>query len=81
MDSGLTPFELIAALQAARIFFSIRMVRDGALMFEVAVPGERWEIEVFDDGHFELERFLSDGEICSAPETLQQLIAQFTDTE
>jgi hypothetical protein len=30
-------------------------------MMSVALPGERWEIEFFDDGRIELERFVSQG--------------------
>jgi hypothetical protein len=35
-------------------------------MMSVAVPGERWEIEFFDDGRIELERFVSQG-VAEAP--------------
>jgi hypothetical protein len=30
-------------------------------MIAIAVPGERWEGEFFDDGHVEVERFVSQG--------------------
>ena len=32
-------------------------------MVEVAVPGERWEVEFLEDGYVEAEVFRSDGEI------------------
>jgi hypothetical protein len=32
-------------------------------MVIVAVPGERWEIEFFEDDHVEVERFVSSGTI------------------
>ena len=32
-------------------------------MVTTAIPGERWEIEFFDDGRVEIERFVSSGEI------------------
>jgi hypothetical protein len=32
-------------------------------MLLVAVPGERWEIEWFEDGHLEVEVFRSSGEM------------------
>ncbi len=28
-------------------------------MVELAIPGERWEVEFFEDGHVEVERFRS----------------------
>jgi hypothetical protein len=53
-------------------------VRDEALMMSVAVPGERWEIEFFDDGTIELERFVSQG-VAEAPSALAELLAWFDD--
>ena len=43
-------------------------------MISVAVPGERWEIEFFDDGRIELERFISQG-VAGAPSALAELLA------
>jgi len=59
----MTVFELIARLNAARIFHSISSIRDDAVLIEASVPGERWEIELFADGHIEVERYRSDGHI------------------
>jgi hypothetical protein len=42
----------------------------------VPLPGERWEIEFFDDGRVELERFVSQG-VVEAPEALRELLAWF----
>jgi len=33
------------------------------MMVSVAVPGERWEIEFFDDGSIQAEQFTTEGEI------------------
>jgi hypothetical protein len=49
-------------LDAAGIGYRLNHVRD-SLMVEVAMPGERWEVEFFEDGHVEVERFRSGGEI------------------
>ncbi len=51
----MTAHEIIEQLQSAGIHFTLTTVRDNAVMFCIAVPGERWEAEVFDDGHVELE--------------------------
>ena len=54
-----------------KIRYTMDVVRDGALMVTVAVPGERWEVEFMDDGTIELERFDSLGvENCADPEAL-----------
>ena len=37
-------------------------------MVEIAVPGERWEVEFFADGTVEVERFVSEGGICGESE-------------
>ena len=49
-------------LEENKIYYRLNKVRD-AIMVEVAVPGERWEVEFFEDGRIEVERFISEGEI------------------
>jgi hypothetical protein len=68
--------ELLRRLQEARLPFRIDSIRDGILMFEVALPGEIWEIEIFPDGHAEIERFRSDGTIYDAG-ALEELFARW----
>jgi hypothetical protein len=52
---------LLAELDQRHVPYQIQVVRSGALMVSVAIPSERWEIEFFDDGHVEVERFTSNG--------------------
>jgi hypothetical protein len=66
--------EFHAALERRHVAHEFRIVRDEALMMSVAVPGERWEIEFFDDGRIELERFASQG-VVEAPGALDELLA------
>jgi len=47
-------------------------------MVEVAVPGERWEVEFLKDGSVEVEIFRSDGQIHDVA-MLQQLIEKHSD--
>jgi hypothetical protein len=49
-------------LRAGKIHHRLDQYRDDAIMVEVAVPGERWEIEFLDDGTVEAEVFRSDGD-------------------
>ncbi len=74
----MTTHELIDRLNAAGINFSLKSVRDGAVMFQIAVPGQRWEAEVFADERIELERFVSSGEI-EDESILLNLINEFKD--
>ena len=41
------------------IYHRLNKVRH-AIMVEVAVPGQRWEVEFFDDGRIEVEKFISE---------------------
>lgn len=50
-------------LRSEKIYFRLDQIRDEAIMIEVTVPGERWEIEFMEDGSVEVEVFRSDGTI------------------
>jgi hypothetical protein len=57
---------LLRRLDEAKIAYRLNRVRDDALMIEVSVPGERWEIEFVsygDEVRMEIERFRSNGRI------------------
>ena len=50
-------------LEDGRIHFTLTSVREGAVMVQVAVPGQRWEVEFFPDRAVEVEVFHSDGSV------------------
>jgi len=50
-----------AALDERRARYELLVARSDAVMVALAVPGERWEIEFFEDGRVEVERFVSQG--------------------
>src|SRR6266540_6843544 len=52
---------IIRALEAAQIHFTVTRYRDDAVSVQATVPGERWEIDVLEDGDVDFERFVSDG--------------------
>ena len=52
---------LLTELDHRHVPYQIQVVRSVALMASVAIPGERGEIEFFDDRHIEVERFTSNG--------------------
>lgn len=75
--------DLLKRLDEAKIFYLLRACREDALMIDVCVPGERWEIEFVDYGdevHVEVERFRSGGHI-DDESVLEELFAKFSDTE
>ena len=58
-------------LEERKIYYKLNKVRN-AIMVEVAIPGERWEVEFFVDGDVEVEKFISNAEIFDEKE-LEQL--------
>ncbi len=74
---------LLQRLDEAKISHKLNQVRDDAVMIEVAVPGQRWEIEFVDYGdetHVEIERFVSNGHM-DDESALEELFAKFSDKE
>ena len=65
-------------LEERKIYFKLGKIRDSILV-EIAVPGERWEVEFFGDGHQEVERFYSWGEGVKDESELQILFRDFSD--
>lgn len=77
-----TPFETLQAvfrsLDAATIHYTVARYRDDAVSIRATVPGERWEIDVLDDGTVDFERFVSDGSILEHDD-LKQYIERFAE--
>ena len=68
---------LLEKLRCAKIRHWIRDDREGALSIDVAVPGERWEIDLLADGRVEIEVFKSDGSIHDEAR-LEELFRRFS---
>src|SRR5437879_2864348 len=63
-------------LDEAKILYSMEHSRDDAVMVQLVVPGEYWEIEFMEDGAVEIERYKSNGKICDES-MLQELYTIF----
>jgi uncharacterized protein (UPF0128 family) len=74
----MTIFELTRLLEARKIPFTLATFRDGAVTASCTVPGERWEIEIFEDGSVEFEVFHTAVEITGEAEMLAR-IDKFSD--
>ncbi len=72
-------FAYLDQLDRQKIWYRLQKVRD-ALMVEIAIPGQRWEIEFFEDGHVEVERFVSTGQI-EEETILDDLLAHYHDDD
>ncbi|MFJ7973749.1 hypothetical protein [Psychrobacillus sp. NPDC096389] len=60
------------------IFYKLNKVRTEAIMVDVAVPGQRWEIEFLEDGTVDIEKFISDKDMYDVSE-LETLFKEFSD--
>ncbi|MEH2149176.1 hypothetical protein [Nostoc sp.] len=67
-------------LEQEKISYTLAHHRDETIMVNVAVAGERWEVEFFDDGSVEVERFVSSGEI-DGEEAFGELFAMYSEPE
>ena len=65
--------DFLRRLSDARIPYTLRHSRDDAVMVEVAVPGERWEIDFLEDGDVDVEVFRGGG-VTAADGQLDRLI-------
>ncbi|HYU21110.1 MAG TPA: hypothetical protein VEQ11_20665 [Chloroflexota bacterium] len=66
--------QFLEQLERAKIWYRLEHVRDSVMVI-VTVPGQRWEVEFFDDGHVEVERFRSLGKI-EGEDALDPLVAE-----
>jgi|307.fasta_scaffold314842_2 hypothetical protein len=73
--SQLDIFSFLQKLDEKKIPRRLDSVRDDAIMVEIPLPGERWEIEFFATGEIDIEVFRSDGKIRHA-EALHELLAR-----
>jgi len=67
----------LGRLKAANIHYSLSDPTDGAVMVEIAVPGERWEVEFHEDGRVSVEIFRSDAGVQEG-EMIEQLFDRFS---
>lgn len=70
--------EFLNVLEINSIYYRLNKTRDESIMVEVTVPGQRWEIEIMNDGTIEIEKFISNGDFYDAIE-LDVLIKEFSD--
>lgn len=66
------------SLEEKRVAYTLAHVRD-TIMVCINVPGERWEVEFFENGEIEIERYISQGVDEIGDEKLAQLITEYSD--
>jgi hypothetical protein len=70
--------DFLNKLEKNNIFYRISKIRNESIMVEVAVPGQRWEIEFMEDGTLEIEKFISNGQYYDVKE-LEILFKEYSD--
>ncbi len=69
--------DFLNELENRKIYYRLNKVRD-SIMVEIAVPGQRWEVDFFADESIEIEKFISNGVLFDRSE-LDHLFEKFSD--
>ena len=73
MDQFKHLLDFLNQLEESSTYYTLSKHRTDMIMVNVAVPGERWEIEFTADGELQVEKFVSDGRV-GGDEELSQFI-------
>ena len=66
-------------LKEAKIHFSLGTHRDHVITISIALPGERIEVDVFDDERVDIARFRGSELESTDPDLIDEIIASFKD--
>ena len=69
--------DFLNRLEKSHIFYKLDKTNDEYIMVEIAVPGQRWEVE-FSENDIRIEKFISDGCLCDKSE-IEALFRDFSD--
>jgi hypothetical protein len=67
-------FKTVRMLEEARLHFFIERTRPDAIRLSVTMVGDRVEIDVFEDDHLEISRFLGDEKVEGGMELLVKML-------
>ncbi|WMM26094.1 hypothetical protein RBU61_05300 [Tissierella sp. MB52-C2] len=70
--------DFLERLEENKIYYSLDKIRNDYIMVDIAVPGERWEVEFATDGNIVVERFRSIGDV-EGEEAIKDLFDNFSD--
>lgn len=69
-------FKLLNALEAASISYTLGRHRDDTILVTMTLVGERVEVDVFEDGHMEVSRFVGNEDIVGDESLVRVLIEE-----
>ncbi len=67
-------YTLLSQLEEARIHFTLSRYRYDTVLVSLTLVGERVEVDVFEDGHMEVSRFLGNENIVGGEQLVRELI-------
>jgi hypothetical protein len=67
-------FDLVTKLDAAKVFYTLSRHREDTILVSVTVVGQRIEIDVFEDGHMEVSRFVGNEDIEGGQELIDSIL-------
>ena len=70
-------FDLLRRLDAGRHHYTLGRHRPDSILVTVTLVGERMEIDVFEDGHMEVSRFLGKEDILGGAEVVWPLLESY----
>jgi hypothetical protein len=72
-------FELLTKLEQSKISFTLNRCRPDTILVSLTVVGQRIEIDVFEDGHMEVSKFVGNEDIIGGEELINQIIQKNAD--
>ena len=69
-------YELLAELDAARIFHALSRHRSDSVLVSITFVGERVEVDVFDDGRMEVSRFQGNEDVVGEADLVRKIISE-----
>lgn len=70
--------DFLERLEKYKIYYTLDKTREDYIRVDIAVPGERWEVEFSEDGDIVVERFKSIGDV-EGEEAIKYLFDNFSD--
>lgn len=68
-------FDLLSKLDNAKIAYALSRQRLESVLVSITVVGQRIEIDVFEDGHMEISRFLGNEDVEGGGELVESILA------
>jgi hypothetical protein len=72
-------YDLLRRLEAAGVYFTLGRHRADSVLVSLTLVGERVDVDVFEDGHMEVSRFVGTEDVIGGVELVDRLIDENTD--